>query len=391
MTSGSFQPRESSPEEGLPEGIVVAANAADVARLKVAAPELARARFAEIPAEAEFPADLLAGAAVAVIEIDPASEASLARINAVRRARPGLTVIAAMYDADVQAVRKAMRLGAADVASLPFEPLELQEQLREVAASARPRASGRHLAPMVAIVGSTGGCGATTIITHIAAALAQGTPPRRICVVDLDLQGGEVACYVGQEPRVTVSALIDAGERIDGDFLCTATTDSGHGFAVIAAPETVTALDEVEADRVLHLLDLVRSECDFVLVDLPSDWTGWSLSVALAASRVVMVTELSVASLRQAKRRLQLFASVGLPGSRVEIVANRVERRLFRSIGVKEAAEVLGQPIAAEIAEAGEDMVAAQDEGRLITDIHRHSRFASDIEALARTLIQEGR
>ncbi|MEY4721089.1 MAG: hypothetical protein RIQ46_814, partial [Pseudomonadota bacterium] len=63
----------------------------------------------------------------------------------------------------------------------------------------------------------------------------------------------------------------------------------------------------------------------------------------------------------------------------------------FRSIGVKEAAEVLGQPIAAEIAEAGEDMVAAQDEGRLITDIHRHSRFASDIEALARTLIQEGR
>lgn len=391
MKPGSLEPRKSAQAEGLPTGIVVAANATDVAGLRAAAPGLSAARFLELDAEDELPADALVGAQTVVIEVDPASDASLARINALRRVRPGMPVIAALRDADAQSVRKVMRLGAVDIASLPFAPLELQDQLREAVEMASAGLAHRPLAPLITVVGSTGGCGATTIITHLAQALARTGQRRRVCVVDLDLQSGEVACYVGQQPRVTVSALIDAGDRIDAEFLRTATTDSQHDFVLIAAPETITALDEVEPDRLLKLLELVRSEYDLVLVDMPSDWTGWSLSVALASSRVVMVTELSVASLRQAKRRIQLFSSVGLPANRVEIVANRVERRLFRSIGVKEAAEVLGQPIVAEISDAGDDLIRAQDEGRLITDNHRHSRFANDIEALAQSLIQEGR
>lgn len=394
MTSvkpASLQPEKTSRDQAQPPGLVLIAPPQDLESLRAAAPELATARFHACEAGAALPAEVLAGASMVVVEVDPANEASLARLYALRCNQPGLPVIAALRQADAQAVRKVMRLGAADVAVLPFDPLELSQQLREVAASSAAAAPARPLAPMITVVGSTGGCGATTVITHLAEFLARPVPPRRVCVVDLDLQAGEVAYYVGQEPRVTVAALIDAGDRIDREFLRTATTDSQHGFAIIAAPETITALDEVEPEHLLKMLELVRSEYDLVLVDLPGDWTGWSLSVVLASTRVVMVTELSVASLRQARRRLQLLASVGLPAERVEIVANRIERRLFRSIGVREAAEVLGQPIAAEIAEAGEEMVEAQNEGHLITDIHRHSRFVSDIEALAQTLIQEGR
>lgn len=394
MTSvkpASLQADKSTRKQGLSTGLVLVASAEDLDRLKAAAPELAAARYHACDAAAALPAEVLAGAAMAVVEVDPANEASLARLYALRCNQPGLPVIAALRQADAQAVRKVMRLGAADVAALPFDPLELVEQLREVASSSAAAAPARLLAPMYTVVGSAGGCGATTVITHLAEYLARSGGGRRVCVVDLDLQAGEVAYYVGQEPRVTIAALIEAGDRIDREFLRTATTDSQHGFSVIAAPETITALDEVEPDHLLKLLELVRTEYDVVLVDLPGDWTGWSLSVVLASTRVVMVTELSVASLRQARRRLQLLASVGLPADRVEVVANRIERRLFRSIGVKEAADVLGQPIVAEIAEAGDEMVQAQDEGRLITDIHRHSRFASDVEALAQTLIQEGR
>ena len=36
-------------------------------------------------------------------------------------------------------------------------------------------------------------------------------------------------------------------------------------------------------------------------------------------------------------------------------------------------------------------MAEAQNEGRLLTDLHRHSRFAGDIERLAKLLDLEGR
>ena len=139
------------------------------------------------------------------------------------------------------------------------------------------------------------------------------------------------------------------------------------------------------------MVGLVRSMFDVVLADVPTDWSNWSLSLALAADQVVLVTELSVAGLRQARRRLDLLASIGLSPDRVSVIGNRVERGLFKPIGVKEAAQVLGHPIAVAVPDEDDEVVSAQNEGRLLTDLHRHGRFASAVQELAETLNLEGR
>ncbi|HMO67128.1 MAG TPA: pilus assembly protein CpaE, partial [Novosphingobium sp.] len=204
-----------------------------------------------------------------------------------------------------------------------------------------------------------------------------------------DLQAGELACYAGQKPQVTVTALLDAGERLDAELLHSAVTDSGHGFVLIAAPDVILPLDHVDDAHLLRLLDLARREFDIVLVDLPTDWTSWALSVALASSDVLLVVEASVASMRQAKRRLDLFDTVGLDRGAVRLVANRVEHRMFRAIGVDQIREVLEHDIFAVLSDEDSAMRSAQDEGLMIT--HRRSRFAAEIEALAAQLTSEGR
>lgn len=346
-----------------------------------------------LAADAPVPAPVLDGAGVVVLEVEAGSADSIDRVARIRASHPALAIIAAVRDADVALVRTLLRQGVADVAELPFAAAELAGQITDAAA----RTSGGHapaprLAPMITVAGSVGGCGATTVVTHLAAALAKrGTGRRGVCVIDLDLQGGEVAYYVGQQPQVTVSALLDAGERLDEELLHSAVTDSGHGFSVIAAPQAVMPLDHVDDGNLLKLLGLARREYDVVLIDLPTDWTSWGLSVALASSDVVMIVEASVASMRQAKRRLELFDSVGLERGMVKLVANRIEHRMFRSIGVDEIRDVLEHEIFATLADEGDAMRSAQDEGLMITDTHRRSRFASDIDALAGSLISEGR
>lgn len=370
----------------------IVAGEADIELLR-ADPELAAAGEVSLHAQAPdqpVPDAVLADASVLVLETDTANPASIARIADIRRTAPGMAIVAALRVADVPAVRALMQQGIADIVQLPFDAGELAARIRDATVSARKGGTAPRLAPMFTIAGSTGGCGTTTVITHLAAALARlDGGKRKICVVDLDMQGGEVADYVGQEARLTVSALLEAGARLDAEMLRGALTDSRHGFSLIAAPTAITPLEQVNVEDLLNLLDLVRREFDIVLVDLPTDWTSWGLSVATASARVFLVVETSVASMRQAKRRLELFDSVGIAPAKVELLVNRVEHKLFRSIGLDEVREVLGKEIRAELSDADDAMKSAQDEGLLIGDVRSHSRFVSDVKKLAQSLLAE--
>ena len=150
----------------------------------------------------------------------------------------------------------------------------------------------------------------------------------------------------------------------------------------------ITPLETVNVDQLLALLDIVRREFDFVLVDLPADWTNWALSVTLTSSEVLLITDLSIASLRQAKRRVELLTSVGLERSKLQVIVNRVERRLFKTIGVDDVREALKCEVLTSLTAEGAVMSSAQDQGLLISEINHRSKFAADIRRLASLLLK---
>jgi pilus assembly protein CpaE len=381
-----------SPAAGLGADVLIVAGAELVEQLRAAdAGGLASAvTCLELAPGEPVPTDRLAAARILVVEVDPAVAASVQRVRTIRSQRPALPVVAALRGMDVAAVRALLRHGVADVVELPFSVPDLVGRVAEVQERMAPVPGQTALGSLFCVIGGTGGCGATTVLTHLAARLASGGT-MKACVVDLDLQSGEVAYYLGLNPRVTVETLIQAGDRIDEQFIRSAITDTGHGFSVIAAPDKVMRLDEVDVEELLKMLSLLRQQFDIVLVDLPSDWTNWSLSVASAASSIVLVTELSVAGLRQSRRRLDLFASVGIESSKVELVANRVGRGLFRTIDLTAAETAVGHPFSATLADEEDAIRSAQDEGRLLGQLHRHSRFDDDLRKLADKLIAKGR
>ncbi|HKX78248.1 MAG TPA: P-loop NTPase [Novosphingobium sp.] len=347
-------------------------------------PGFNEATFVPLPLDAQLDEHVLALAQVLVLEVDPSVDPSLRRIARVRSERPDLPIIAALSEANVSLMRMLIRQGVTDVATLPFAPEELASQILDQFAKVAEPAFPADLAPMFSVVRSTGGCGATTVITHLAEALAQHHPGEHgVCVIDLDLQGGDVAAFVGETPNVSIAALLEAGDRLDNDLLRSAITSTRFGFSVVAAPSAVTPLETVDLDQLLTILRLVRSRYRYVLVDLPAAWTNWALSVALASSQVLLLTDFSISSLRQAKRRLELFASVGMDAERIKVVANRAERRLFRTIGTDEIGEALNCPVAGTLSLEGANLRSAQDQGLLISSLTNKSKFVSDVGSLA--------
>lgn len=334
------------------------------------------------------PLDAARAASLVILEIDPHNRKSMERLGELKRRLPDLPVVAALPDASVALVRMLVREGVDDVVSLPFKFEELLETAADVLAQHRHRKEDdQRLAPMFAVVRSIGGCGATSIATHLAAALGErDTSGRGVAIVDLDLQFGAVADYMTAQGRGTVADLLTADERLDGDLVRSIARTSVDNVHVFAAPDAIMPLEAVDTDRLLRVIEAIRRQYSYVVLELPGAWTNWSLSALTAANSVLMVVELSVASLRQARRRLDLFSSVGIEGNQVQLVVNRTERKMFKTIDVGDATATLGRPVLGSVGLEDPLVSTAQDQGLMVHHLNRKSKFQNDVRALAQTL-----
>ena len=341
-----------------------------------------------------IPPEALHGLAAAVVEVEPGERKSVDRLVRLARDGGGVPVIAAVATADMALVRTLLREGIADVIGLPLDPDELAGAVLE--AQAR-RAAALHpvaLAPLLCIARSSGGCGATTVATHLASALAAREWDGKHAVLgDLDLQFGSVASYLDVGRSGSVAELMAAGDRIDGFLLSSLAGETATGLSVIGAPDQIEPLDAVNVDALLAAIEQMRRHYGLVVVDLPPGWTNWSASLAATASLIIIVAEPSLSSLRQARRTLELCDALGIASERVAVVANKVENKMFRPITAKDVGETLGREVLAALPDMGEAMARAQDQGHLIGATQRRDPFTAAVAKLAdavASILQQG-
>jgi pilus assembly protein CpaE len=335
-------------------------------------------------ADEPVPADLLAAARVVVVEVDPGNPGSLDRLRAIGRDYPDLPRIAAIAETTIALVQTLVREGVSDVIVLPLQIEELLDVTLRALAHSRARSGAVRLAPQLAVVRSIGGCGATSIATHVAAHLATIRPHAApVALVDLDLQAGSIAEFLGASGTGTLSDLLAAGSRLDEELLRAVARKADDHLAVFASPDDIQPLEAVDTDRLLQLLTLIRQNYSAVVVDVPTDWTNWAVSVLSASDLILMVVELNVKSLRQAKRRLDLLAQIGVERDRVVLVINRAERRMFKAIDTSDVSETLHREVIGTVSLEGQDLASAQAQGVLAHRLSRKSKFSADVAAIA--------
>lgn len=338
--------------------------------------------------DAAIPSGIVEAAKVLVVEVDPGLPQSVERLVKLCRLKPDLPKIAAIRNSTIPLVRTLIREGVSDVISLPFRVDEMIEVALGALAASGSAASGKPTAaPMIAVLQSVGGCGATTVATHLAACLAASLGKNsEIAIADFDLQSGTVADYMGCRGSGTIADLLAAGSRLDQDLVRSVACTGEFDVTVFAAPTTIEPVESVDTDQLLQLLSVMRQNYGGLIIDLPADITNWSLSAISASDLIVLVVELSVTSLRQAKRRLELFEAVGINPRRVEIVVNRVEKRMFKSIDLSDVTATLGKEIFASLAVDGKELNSAQTQGLLVQALNRRNSFYADTARLAESI-----
>jgi pilus assembly protein CpaE len=335
-----------------------------------------------LPSDVAVTEEMISPARAIVIEAVPSSQQSLGRLAALRASHPGLPIVAAVREPSVPVVRALMKAGVSDVVSLPLHVEELRNVLEQLRAEMqRHSAQNAKVGKIVSVVRSVGGVGATTLATQAASIHAKldAAEGRKTCLFDLDLQFGNAGTYLGVHPKLTLQDLLEAGSRVDGELLKSACVPAASGLQVIAAPADIVPLESISADQVMNVVELAANEFDTVYLDLPGNWTNWSLSLVARSDAVLLVVEATIASLRQAKRQLALLRSQGLSDAPIHVVVNRVEKKLFRAISLADVERALGHSVSYSIANDFNLVSTALDQGVLVSDLKSGSKVAKDL------------
>lgn len=324
-------------------------------------------------------------AAAALVQVDRDTPSSVKRFQKLAAATK-TPLIAAAYDPPLAFVRSLIRAGAHDVVPLPLDMADLETSLAPIAESIARRDQldeAKH-AKVVSVIKSIGGVGATSLLSQLGVRFArqEAQRGREVCLLDLDVQFGDAAFQLGLQPSLSLADLVDAGTRLDGDLLRAATTIHPSGLHVIAAPPTMMPLESLTSEQLLDIVELAAREFGTVLVDLPTNWTNWSLSLLARSDLILLVTQMTIPSLNRARRQLDLMRSQELEDLEVRIVVNRLEKGFMRTLRLSDVREGLGREVSFTIANDHATMRAAIDRGVPIDEIKRKTALGKDLDTL---------
>ncbi|WP_340264346.1 AAA family ATPase [Sphingobium mellinum] len=331
---------------------------------------------------APLPQPLVSEAKAILLEVQPDDDASMRRLAGLRAAHPALPVVAAVRDAEIPLVRALLKSGIHDVIALPLRAADLVSVLDDL--RGRIAAEGQRdvrTGTLVSIIKSVGGVGATTIATQAASLHARSLKKGegQVCLFDFDVQFGNAATYLSVSSPLTLADLLQGGARVDGELLRSVTVQTATGLHLVPAPSEIIPMEAVNADQVFRVIELAQRNFDTIYLDLPGNWTNWSMSLVARSEVIFIVCELTIASLRQARRQIALLRDQDIDPARIHVIANRVEKKLFRAIGLEDAAAALDHPVKLSIANDFPLVSSALDQGVLIQELKARSRICKDM------------
>jgi pilus assembly protein CpaE len=170
-----------------------------------------------------------------------------------------------------------------------------------------------------------GGSGATTVVCNAAVSLARAG--KSVLLLDLDLQLGELALFLGLKPKYTILDLIANLNRSDEALLKTFVVKHESGVNLLAGPDAPgTDAAVVGGEQIRRVIQFLREHYEYILIDVPNNYYDYVVATLDQADRVFLVCTADLPSLKNVQRTLGIFEKLGLARSRMHVVLNRYEK-----------------------------------------------------------------
>lgn len=313
---------------------------------------------------------------------------SLAERIILHRPRTYVILLAEYLDVDI--LQGALQAGVHNVIQFPKTSKEFGEYIKTVYKNEKTRIESLNskqnlswMSRVITVFGAKGGLGKTTIATNLAVKLAENS--KKVALIDLDLQFGDVHIFLDVEPPDTIAELVQEFSSANIDLVRSYMTVHSSGVHVLCAPKSPEYAELVSPDKVGSIISLLRTYYDYVIIDTPPAFSEVTITAIEASSTILFVTGLDISILKNSKLSLSLLDSLQ-QNNKIKLIVNRAVN--VSSITLNDVQKLIDRPIWAKITSDYKVAVTALNRGIPFVTGAPQSELSQSISSIAELLME---
>ncbi len=246
-------------------------------------------------------------------------------------------------------LQTALRAGVKDVLAAPVETVNLVAAVERVADTlgsvsaaradayeagfeqrgrddnAEPRGESGQV---ITVFSTKGGAGKSMLAANLAVVLARRSE-KPVVLVDADLQFGDVAVMLKLAPQHTIVDAVASLDRLDPSLLTQfLMKHEPSGLLILPAPLEPSFADQISAAEMVQIVTLLRTFCEFVVIDTPAYFNEVVLGLIEESDEVLLIAGMDIPNIKNVKIGLQTLRLLNVPMAKLHLVLNRANSKV---------------------------------------------------------------
>ena len=289
---------------------------------------------------------------------------------------PNVIVIIMSVQAESEYLKKAMFHGAKEYIIKPFNYDTLvntiqvtYEKYKERIVKSVTVVEQTNDAKVIAFFSSKGGVGKSVISLNSAISLSK-EKNKKILLIDMDLQFGDISMLINQYAGKTILDVIDDGQLDSYENIKPYLYKYNESLDMLFAPRKPEAAEYIGKDSIERMMKIFQKCYDVIIFDTGINFNDSTLYVLDLADQILFVSTMEIVSLKNTKLGFGVMKSLGYEKDKVKLIINRFNS----SYGISRT----------EVQDAFKDntiIMIPEDEKTVCTSVNKGRPFCDDTKS----------
>lgn len=172
----------------------------------------------------------------------------------------------------------------------------------------------------ISVYGVKDRIGRSTLALNLSLYLADSLR-KKVVLVDLDLQYGDIAFMLGIKPERTISGLASK-KSYDIDLINEHLLSDPSGIKVLSSPFKIEESEKVSDKDILSIITQLKENYDFVIIDTSSYLTPNIISALDCSNYILFLVVPDILTLKSSKNCLDLMKNLEYSDDKIKIILN---------------------------------------------------------------------
>jgi len=260
---------------------------------------------------------------VALLDMPDDPEVGLHQLEQIHSRIPLLPVVVIGSPVEAGFLIKSMKFGVRECLSKPLKQDELAEALHRLLQRTQRESYMEFPGSIFTFISSKGGNGTTTLVANIAVCLSKASR-KRVLVVDLDVQLGNVADWFGvKDNRYLFEEEPELSTWENEHVRRTIIKHPLTGVDILSLTRGFSRKSHAFPHELKRLLLSLKGEYGFILVDTGNTLESNGVAALDLSDSIFLISKGDLPALRNAQQLLQVFSRLGYAQDKIRVLVNR--------------------------------------------------------------------